>query len=102
MLRAAIRVSGFGFQGFGERPEGGFRKIGDPNFCTLNRRILVIRTPKLRYPLFTETPGVLSCRGGDSGAAHHDNLLAGFLSDVPAGRGSGGVSVVCLEPLSFP
>ena len=27
-----------------------FPKIGDPNYITLNSRILIIRTPKERYP----------------------------------------------------
>ena len=33
-----------------------FPKIGDPNIVPLNSRILTIRTPQIRYPLFSETP----------------------------------------------
>ena len=28
----------------------GFQKIGGPEYSTLNSRILIIRTPKIRYP----------------------------------------------------
>ena len=34
-----------------------FPKIGDPNIVpTLNSRILIIRTPKIRYPHFRKLP----------------------------------------------
>ena len=34
-----------------------FPKIGDPNLVPYNSRILIIRTPKIRYPHFRKLPG---------------------------------------------
>ena len=34
----------------------GFPKIGGPQYSTLNSRILILRTPPNKVPLFSETP----------------------------------------------